>query len=226
LAYQSLIQNTRTLEFLGFAKNQCQQDDAASENGRAAVLHFLANGEVSITPFCHSSALQEYLDYKTSAGGCFEKPPNDVHQPLRRMILLEDLPRNYIEIIGTRLRINPSFFAAHYSDPIKSGSTGKGLILGQPSRDSFVLQSPQMLYMQVENQELDGGGLIYRGISHVRRHILKGTKEDAKDLAGCFGEMWRVISFWSVEYGNGDWTGALKYYVFSTALGLLAHQFK
>lgn len=165
LAYQARIQNTRTLEFLGFASNQRQQDEIAAENGRVAALHFLADGEFQITPFCSSSSLREYLDSNSSSGERLENPPidpNHVRQPLRRMILLEDLPRNYIEIIGSRLRINPSFFAAHYSDPIKSGAAAKGLALGRSSRDSLVLQAPQMLFMQVENQDIDGGGLLYR----------------------------------------------------------------
>ena len=204
-AYRSLIQNMRTLEFSGFARNQRQQDVTARENGRAAVVQFLSHGAISITNFCDSSALETYLE-----AGMRTDITNNPHTPLRRMVILEDLPRNYIEILGSRLKIHPSFFAAHYSDPIKTGSAAKGLTLGQASRGSFVLQSPQMHYLLVEDQELDGGGLIYRGNSHVRRSILKGVKENATDLASCFGEMWNVISFWSVEYGNGDWIGRLK----------------
>ena len=49
--------------------------------------------------------------------------------------------------------------------------------------------------MLVEDQERDGGGLIYILTSHVRRSILKGAKQSATDLAACFGEMWNVISF-------------------------------
>ncbi|KAH6716408.1 hypothetical protein BKA61DRAFT_574213 [Leptodontidium sp. MPI-SDFR-AT-0119] len=209
VAYQSLIYNTRTLEFSGFARNQRQQYGTAREKGRAAALHFLSNGQISITPFCDSLALQKYLDAGTSADVYHGNPSTGVRQPLRRMILLEDLPRNHIEVLGSRLRIHPSFFAAHYSDPIKTGSAAKGLTLGQPSRGSFVLQSPQMHYMVVNDQKLDGGGLIYRGNSHVRRSIMKGVKESAADLAACFGEMWNVISFWSVEHGNGDWTAVV-----------------
>jgi hypothetical protein len=201
-AYRSLIQNMRTLEFAGFARNQRQQDVTSREDGRAAAVQFLSDGDISITNFCDSSALERYLD-----GGMRTDITNNPHQPLRRMMILEDLPRNHIEILGSFLKIHPSFFAAHYSDPIKTGSAAKGLTLGQPSRGSFVLQSPQMHYMLVEDQELDGGGLIYRANSHVRRSILKGVKENATDLASCFGEMWNVISFWSIEYGNGDWTG-------------------
>jgi hypothetical protein len=67
-----------------------------------------------------------------------------------------------------------------------------------------------MHFMVVQDQEHDGGDLIYRLNSHVRRSILKGVKESATDLAACFGEMWNVILFWSIEYGNGDWTGKLR----------------
>jgi hypothetical protein len=165
-AYRSLIQNTRTLEFSGFAKNQNQQNEIAREKGRAASVEFLSNGHVLITNFCDSLALQEYLD-AGSIGVLHEKVSNDAGGHLRRMIILEDLPKNHIEVLGSRLKIHPSFFAAHYSDPIKTGSAGKGLILGQSSRQSFVLQSPQMHFMVVQDQERDGGGLIYRLNSHV-----------------------------------------------------------
>jgi hypothetical protein len=210
LAYRSLINNTRTLEFAGFASNQREQEGASREKGRAAALHFFSDGEVSTTTFSGSSDLQQYLDAGTNNKTFDGNASPSVYQPLRRMIILEDLPRNYVEILGSRLQIHPRFFAAHYSCPIKTGSTGKGLILGQPSRGSFVLQSPQMHYMTVTDQELDGGGLLYRANSHVRRYILKGVKDNDTDLSGCFGEMWNVISFWSKEHGNGDWTGALN----------------
>jgi hypothetical protein len=206
-AYRSLINNARTLEFTGFASNQRQQDPALPEKGRAAALHFLENGQVSTTSFSNSAALQDYLNTGTSTHLCNHHVSHESCQPVRRMIILEDLSRNHVEILGTHLRIHPAFFAAHYSDPIKTGSSGKGLNLGQSSRGSFVLQAPQMHYMKVQDQELDGSGLIYRANSHVRRMILKGAKDNPNDLSGCFGEMFNVISFWSKEYENGDWTG-------------------
>ncbi|EPE36277.1 hypothetical protein GLAREA_05615 [Glarea lozoyensis ATCC 20868] len=209
LAYRALINNTRTLEFTSFASNQRQQEGAFPEKGRAAALHFLNDGNVCITPFCSSSALQQYLDAEPNNSLPQGTISSGVYQPLRRMIILEDLPRNYVEILGSRLKIHPRFFAAHYSCPIKTGSAGKGLILGQPSRGYFVLQSPQMHYMTVKDQKLDGGGLLYRANSHVRRYILKGVKDNDTDLSGCFGEMWNVISFWSKEYRNGDWTAVV-----------------
>jgi len=214
IAYQSLIQNTRTLEFSAFATNQRQQDAAARQKGRAAAIHFLSNGQVSITAFSDSSALQTYLDAGDNAGMLPGSLPTDVHQPVRRMIILEDLSKDYVEILGSRLRIHPSFFAAHYSDPIKTGSAGKGLILGQSSRDSFVLQSPQLHYMVIEDQMLDGGGLLYRANPNMRRNILKGLKESPTDLAACFGELWNVVSFWSREAEDGGWTGTFKQSLF------------
>jgi hypothetical protein len=120
------------------------------------------------------------------------------------MTHLEDLLKNYVEVLGSRLKIHPSFFAAHYSDPIRTGSAGKGLALGQSWRGWFVLQSPQMHFMVLQDQEHDGGGLIYRLNSYVQRNVLKGVKESATDLAACFEEMWNAISIWSIEYGNGD----------------------
>jgi hypothetical protein len=125
LAYRSLINNTRTLEFSGFASNQRQQEGASCEKGRAAALHFSDNGQVSITSFFESSALQCYLDAETNDLYDGNLSP-DKSQPMRRMIVLEDLPRNHVEILGSSLRIHPSFFASHYSDPIKTGSAGNG----------------------------------------------------------------------------------------------------
>jgi hypothetical protein len=202
-AYWALIQNTKTLEFSGFAKNLREQAGDALQKGRAAVLQFLPDGQTSLQTFLNSVSLQEYLD----TPWIYDNMSTQARQPLRRMIILEDLARNYVEVLGTRLKIHPAIFAAHWGDPIENASSGKGLILGQPPRGSFVLQSPQMHHMEIEGQERDGGGLFHRLDSHVRRNILKGIEESKEDLASRFGELWSVVSFWSTETRNGDWTG-------------------
>jgi len=207
--YYSLIQETKTLEFTGFAKNLREQEGSSLEDSRAAVIEFLPSGQISQKQFHNSLSLQEYLDTSVTP-----YPSDGSKQPLRRMIMLEDLARNYIEVLGTRLKIHPSLFAAHWRDPIRTGCAEKGLILGQPSRESFVLQSPQMHYMEIEGQEKDGGGSFYRLDSHVRRNILKGAQESEADLASRFAELWSVVSFWSCEDGDGGWTGKLVLYTF------------
>jgi hypothetical protein len=203
LAYWALIQNTTTSEFAGFARALHGQDEEAREKARAMAIDFSDQGHPLQTTFQNSVQLQEYLD----ADACLQASCGATANPVchRRMIILEDLARNYIEVLGSRLRIHPSFFAAHWSDPVINRHTWKGLTLGQPSRGLFTLAAPQMHKIDVEDVRHGGGQYMYRLDSHVQRQIMKGQKQSENDYAAGFGEMWNVVSFWSMEYGEGSW---------------------
>lgn len=204
LAYWSLIQNTTTKEFTRFAHALQEQDAAGREKARVVAIDFSDQGHALQTKFQNSVQLQEYLDgdarLRLSSGTAVRR---------RRMIILEDLARNYIEILGSRLRIHPSFFAAHWSDLIINRHTWKGFALGQPSRGLFVLAAPQMHKIDVDDAGDDGNTYMYRLDSHVQRQIMKGPKQSENDYAAGFGEIWNVVSFWCVEYGEGAWTSMI-----------------
>ena len=206
-AYWTLIQNTQTPGFSEFAKNLREQDATTREKGRAAAIQYFPNGRTSRTTFSTSQSLEEYLTSALNYEADGETPSCQKSQPLRRLIILEDLPRNYVEVLGSQLRIHPAFFASHWVDPLTNRSSGKKFILNQPSRNSFVLQSPQMHCIDIEDHDQDRGTILYQLNAHVHRSIMKGPKESDQDLASCFGELWNVVSFWSVKLKQGDWIG-------------------
>jgi hypothetical protein len=209
-AYWDLIQNTTTLRFSGFANTLQKQDAAAREKCRAVAIQFLADGRTTKTSFPSSQALQQYLAPSADSDIHIHTESRQIRDPLRRMIILEDLPRNYVEVLGSQLKIHPAFFAAHWSDPIKNRHSSRGLTLNQSSKESFILRSPQMHRMEIETLVQDRMVKFQRFHkldSHVQRRILKGAKESEEDLASCFGEMWNVVSFWSIKFCNRDWTG-------------------
>jgi hypothetical protein len=78
------------------------------------MLDFTPSGH-RITSFASSAELNASL---TDAS----PPPYHVFDqlPRRRLFILEDLPRNFILALGTRLLIPPSFFAGHWDDPASS----------------------------------------------------------------------------------------------------------
>jgi hypothetical protein len=206
-AYWGLIQSATTLEFSSFAETLQKQDTVAREKGRALAIQFLADGKTVQTSFPSSQALQQYLAPAVEPDIHAHTESRQIRDPLRRMIILEDLPRNYVEVLGSQLKIHPAFFAAHYSGPIENRHSSRGLALNPSSNESFILRSPQMHRMEIETLLQDRSVKFYKLNSHVYRRILKGRKEGEMDLASCFGEMWNVMSFWSIRLSNGDWTG-------------------
>ncbi|KAH8724139.1 hypothetical protein GQ44DRAFT_760565 [Phaeosphaeriaceae sp. PMI808] len=106
--YLELLHTQLRRLFPEFVKNIYLQSSHQREMGRVAVIEY-CEGEYSRQKTFESSyELQRY--FETTAD---TKPA----APTQRMFILEDLPRNYVEILGSQLRIPPSSFGAHWSDP-------------------------------------------------------------------------------------------------------------
>ena len=101
--------------FPRFTASLAGQSPSQREQGRCAVVEISGGSQSRITTFEASQDLKEYLDSShRSSGSATTKHPKG------RLFLLEDLPRNHILALGSRLNVPPSFFAGHYDDPATS----------------------------------------------------------------------------------------------------------
>lgn len=86
------------------------------EYGRCVVVDFTEARTCQTTNFTTARELSSYFTHSSS------RPlvAADGAPARRRLFVMEDLPRNHILSLGTRLRIPPSFFAGHWADPCSS----------------------------------------------------------------------------------------------------------
>lgn len=92
-----------------------EQSPFEREQGRCAVTEVLDGGQPRSREFDTSKSVRQYLDDPdTVLSSAIKNPVKG------RLFLLEDLPRNYILALGSRLNVPPSFFAGHYDDPATS----------------------------------------------------------------------------------------------------------
>lgn len=104
--YWSLLEFTQRSQYPKFVTFLSEQRLAQQEEGRAAVISFRDGFKPSVNRLPTSDHLRQSLD------NAFD--PNTV---VRRLFILEGLPRKSILILGSRLRVPPSFFSAHWVDP-------------------------------------------------------------------------------------------------------------
>lgn len=131
---QSPEHNGRTVKFDDFAKGLRAQYPHDREAGRAAVIEFFEGGRAEQTEFCTSRALRDYFNAPDPSTLTTQVPrgtrnstqgipldfstapdPGSTTRPRRRIFILEDLPLNYVTVLGSRLHIHPDVFAGHYS---------------------------------------------------------------------------------------------------------------
>jgi hypothetical protein len=101
-----------------------------AEEGQLAVIEFKGSAAPSVQRLESSRGLRRYLDQST----------DDIHQ---RVFVLEGLPRNFIQILGAKLKVPPDFFASHWSCPVA------GYLLNRTPRhydikNRFVLAFPRL----------------------------------------------------------------------------------
>ncbi len=115
LEYMNLIQNQIRPFFPNFAASLSRQTPVQREMGRCAVVDFSQGFSQRTSSFRNSVELRQYI-LETSLSPAI----GHQNQPKRRLFILEDLPLNHVLILGSGLRIPPSFFAGHYDDPASS----------------------------------------------------------------------------------------------------------
>lgn len=108
------------------------------ELGRAAMVEFEDDGDISTTIFTDSEHMRSHLD----ANSVWRTP--DCLIPGRRLLVMEDLSVGFIDVLGSRFRVPPSFFAAHFEAPWQSHTLSDRIPLGQECRSRFMLRYPIM----------------------------------------------------------------------------------
>jgi hypothetical protein len=160
--------------------------------GKAAVLEF-HDGTVTEDRFDHADKLLKYWDRLGK-----ESPP----KCNRRLYLLEGLPPKYIEILGSRFRIDPNVFARQVrSDILKllDDMRDVPLLSSHPtSKESFLIRYHELRDFddRIHDYEL-------RSVNQLRR--ISVSKFDGK--FDCVGMVRKNASFWFKKDEDGGWNG-------------------
>jgi len=199
LEYLGLIQNQIQPLFPNFAAALSGQSPAERELGRCAVVEFNQGFAQQTSSFKSSMELRHHLSNTASPA-----IPSQ-NQPRRRLFILEDLPRNYILTLGSRLRIPPSFFAGHYDDPASPTFNHRNPF-ARHTKSQFRLR-----YGTSHRAEVDvpphKRSNIYAFNTNVCRYL------HAYDPKGPLYDEMRshhIVSFWSSPLGiDGSWDAVL-----------------
>ncbi|KAH9865993.1 hypothetical protein J1614_008557 [Plenodomus biglobosus] len=192
-AYLDVLGSQLRHLFPDFVRNLQLQTLRERQRSRAAVIEY---GDASIDHKTFES-LRELQTY-------FQQPVAQ-QQPRRRLFLLEDLSRDYIEIIGSQLLIHPRFFGAHWADPTHPNFNYRSPFT-RYTENNFVIRYPSTLPVRV-NAAAEVHGTIFRFDTNVNRHIHcydpKGPLVDQP-------KGYHVMSFWSSGIRNdGSWDSIL-----------------
>ena len=190
-AYQSLILSSLTASFPSFVRNYDFQQGLIAERGRAARINFEENGKTNVKEFTSITHMKECLDEESPS--LFASTPT----PKRQLYLLEDISRTQIEVLGSRLRVPPAVFAAHWGDP----STSRGTY----DDEALVTFGPHYFRLR------------YRQLHQVKGHYPLGLYGDRNsnvprwlqllDQSRRYESSEHHLSFWSATYGQGSWIG-------------------
>ena len=193
-AYLELINSQLCWLFPEFVRNVQTQSPHEREMGRTAVIEYHDEVQSAQTVFKTSKELQYYFESSTV---------EDPIPPRRRLFLLEDLSLNYIEVLGSQLRIPPAFFGAHWADPTNPTFNYRNPF-SRFSEDAFVVRYPSTQPVRVE-APTDMQSTIYRYNSNVNRHL---HCYDPKGPIIDQPKSYHALSFWtSGVRKDGSWDG-------------------
>jgi len=158
------------------------------------MLTFAPGQPASAVNFSGSKELTAYLDSTHSIGSL---------EIRRRLFILEGLPRNYIEALGSRLKVPPAFFAAQWAAMLPDGWRYS---LGMEWKDRFIIKYAQPYNLGIgcsskmfEDEARAAYPTIERYIHFSRDNLLS----EGQQYAGCC----RVLSYWSKKYFESSWDG-------------------
>lgn len=189
-SYASLLADSLRDNFPSFVGNFRLQRGAVAERGRVAIIDFEEGKETRVRQLASSNDLKSFLDQN--------EPPCATKQPAqKRLYMLEDIARNKVEVLGSRLRIPPSVFAAHWADPSTADETFDGSCLLSNGPRYFRLRYCQL-------HRIHGYyplGLYGDRNGNVPRWLQLLDRE--REVVGSEHH----FSFWATEHGPGSWTG-------------------
>jgi hypothetical protein len=177
-----------------------------SEYSKATVLELRGSQPFSITR----------LDFESSQGPsdylAANSPPSN-----RRVILLEGLVRNYVEVLGSHFNMEPSLFASQkrpssWELGILNLERTSSLPSLNDTRKYFMIRYPELLHFSLLDDRTQLNSRYVKDFDgHRRVDISRRTR--GKDLNrdrewgdfGTIGIVNRAASYWSRKYENGSW---------------------
>lgn len=196
--YWSLLKSTQGPYYPGFLNHLSQQVGSKRKDGRAAVIRFEDNSKPLVRRFKSPGKVREYLDESLKSS-----------TTVRQIFVLEGLPRDFIQVLGGRLKVPPSFFSAHWINP----DCSFGDLLNRTPRhhnnsNQFQISFTKLHRAQIETRPEDDSDPRYWTESSIRRHLSRSTIFG--DLDGPLTSVERV-SFWSTPLldttKNKSWHG-------------------
>jgi len=196
-SYWTLINTTLYHQFPRFVTNLRNQSAKQRELGRALVLEYKEGEKAIAIHFKGSEHLQRYINDRPRLKASHEQGIR------RRLWVLEDISRNYVEVLGSGLRIPPSFFAAHWADPIGADFNERPSFISNPRR-GFLLKWPQFHRVSIGRP---AGDLTCAMTCNVERHLFFSDQDGTTYENHLFARMYHNLSYWSTEFPGGSWDG-------------------
>jgi len=194
-AYWSFIKSTQERSYPEFVRHLSAQAENDAEKGRMAVVEFRDGSSPTVRRHISPETLRYFLDGDIT----------NVGSTVQRVFLLEGLPRRFIEILGSRLRVPPGFFAANWVNSEYVGSLLNRTPRNYDCRDRFVLKMPRLHQVKIRRENGDKPEPFYYMDTSIRRRI--SSKTVFGDFDGPLSSSERV-SFWRTSQGE-SWDGRL-----------------
>jgi hypothetical protein len=179
------------------AKALREQDLVEAEHGLVAILEWQNGTRMGTKIIENATLLRQHLD----------TAPGDVSGRCR-LIILQDLPRNHVEVIGSRLKIHPTTFARHWGDTSFLETLDD---MVDPGKNCYRFMIPYPEFTKVvrflgqPQHELEE---LYRADFLVRRLIAIPKPFGEWDLRGSIAEIEACLSFWARKHvKGGGWDG-------------------
>ena len=125
-----------------------------------------------------------------------------------RLVILQDLPRNHVEVIGSRLRVHPTVFARHWGDT-SFLETADDVVDPGKGCYRFTIPYPDFTkavrFLEQPPREPEE---MYRADFLVRRLMVVPESFSEWDLRGSVAEIEACLSFWGrIHVEDGGWDG-------------------
>jgi hypothetical protein len=232
----------RKVRFDYFYRGMRGQGPQDREAGRAAVVEFFEDGKAETKEFEDSGALRDYFNAQEAT----KKAPHESgdslsnvqhasvepsptlnpaipSKPLRRIFILEDLPLNHLEILGSRLCVHPDVFASHYSCDQGWAFTHSLGCLPSGSHDKrrFKLRYSTLMpktYVQMNRKKPCPPWLVKGGPEdwfNPKFNVVRGLETPFDngdwDYRGKHAELEGQVSYWARTGDGGGWDGKPRF---------------
>ena len=180
------------------------QTAISAEKGRVTLLEYQDKGAPKLHNFANSQQLLHYFDGEEEASSKLQ--PLEIPSKRQRLFILEDLSRNHVEVLGSRLKIHPILFARHWGDLSFLESVDDFSTMDHPISHltlpfSTFLNAPTILGEHRTDLEE-----LYLANFNVRRILALPKPFGPWDLRSSVTEMESCFSYWSKpnEHGGSD----------------------